>query len=123
MGLREDIRDAISGAWPQFDTIRKACTLHRMGTLTYDPVVGTEVEVGGVDHDVLAIWSAFAITEVDGSVVLSTDKKAMIPADDLAVTPEYDDYIIDADSVRWTVRGVNIDPADALWILHVRLST
>ena len=122
MGLAEDIQQAVSNAWPEFDTIRQACVYHSTGTFSYNPITDVDDEVGHTNEDAMVIWAGFKVDEVDGSVVRSTDKKVLIPSIDLTATPKYADYIIDSSDITWAIRGFNRDPARALWVLHVRKS-
>ena len=55
----------------------------------------------------------------DDVEILSIDRKALFPVLNLAATPKIDDILL-IDSIEWIVKGISIDPAKAVYTLHIR---
>ena len=69
----------------------------------------------------MIVFTSYEKKDIDGQTIHKEDKKALITALDVSFTPKDTDYIMQG-LIRWEVKDIGIDPADALWILQVRES-
>ena len=119
MGLQATLKNAAVAAFVAIDDIPKSCTYHPKGATSYNPATGAVTEGSQSDETVSFVFAGFTIDEIDGTTIKSSDMKALIPFSNISATPKVEDYLTE-NSVRWNVMGKRKDPADALWILHVR---
>lgn len=124
MGLANVVQKAAVTAFKIIDNIPLTCTFTSKGTQVYDPSTGgyssTDTDYAGLSI-LFEDYSAEEITASNG-VILTTDQKASIPNLNLTPTPKITDVITDSNNQKWTVEGVRIDSARALWIMQVRRS-
>jgi len=120
MGLTAAIRSSVEAAFDALgDIVTTNATYHSAGTFGWSPATG-QTETGGADYTVSKmLFVKFSSQEIDGEKVLPNDEKALIPYKHLTVTPKETDTITKSGVIR-NVQGVSYDPAQALWILHVR---
>lgn len=95
----------------------------------YDPDIGI-INDTSVTFSIGAIYADFSFTknqsgfkEIENSNILQKDKKAIIQFIDFPVSikPEIDDILINTiTAIEYFVVGANIDPADAVYVLHIR---
>lgn len=64
----------------------------------YDPTPGVDV-----DHAARFAMLDYEDTEVDGTRVLGTDKKALLAVGSLAITPALDDKLVEADGTVYKI--------------------
>jgi hypothetical protein len=119
MGLSNTFKNSAKLIADIFADLQIDVTYHQMGTVTYDPSEGEDVESGGTDYDISIILDVYKTSEIDNTIVQSYDRRVLIPSLDIELTPAIGDYILH-DSVKWIVRNVKTDPASALWELQVR---
>jgi len=121
MPFKTLVKDLVSEAIVIIDdlTDKTATYISVTGTTPYDPITDTQTEVSS--SQVLPIvFSRFKMEEVDESVIVQTDMKALISVKDLTATPEISDRITDSAGVIWNVQKKMGVPGDSLWILHIR---
>lgn len=103
-----------------FEDIRTPVVYTSVASADYDTSVGAVEEVvNSTQSNVYMIFTSYRLKDVDGQMVHINDQKAICPALDLNVVPTDLDYFV-ADSVRWDVKNVTTDPANAAWVLQVR---
>lgn len=123
MGFKEDIQLLIQQSLPSFGNIQVGQTyVDSDGSArTYDPL--TDTYTGGpVNHpNTKMIFVGYEAKDTDGTVIRRNDKKAIIAKLDLTPTPAEDDKIL-ADGQEWIVKNVKTDPANAAWVLQIRLT-
>lgn len=101
-------------------------TYHVTGEYQYNPVTGTKTETNYQDIVTSGIITQYSEEEVkisSGSKteIFSTDKKLMIPSLSLpSITPKLTDYVL-INNIRYKVVLKDIDPADAMWVICIRL--
>lgn len=99
---------------PRFDYSRPLATANRLierygqlgavrrsGTPTgaeYDPTPGA-----AVDHDAHFAIIEFTADEIDGTRILSTDKKALLAPGSLTIAVEVTDQLVEADGSVWNI--------------------
>ena len=106
--------------FPSFGNIRAAVDYTSLASSDYNPTLGTVVEVvNSTQNNVYMIFTSYKLNDVDGQMVNINDQKALCPVLDLGAIPSDIDYLI-KDTVRWNVRNVQTDPANAMWTLQVR---
>jgi len=88
----------------------------------YDPVSRTVTNTSTTYPDIPMALVRFKIDDMDEQVRPKTDRRAMIAALDLAVTPTPQDSIILGNGDIYTVVRLLSDPSDGLYIVHVRYS-
>jgi hypothetical protein len=119
MGLQETFKAAAQTAVAAFGNVGKSVTYTSVsGNAVYDPTTGTSVQPTA-SHTVTVIFDSYESQEINQTTVRSFDQKAMIPVENLSVTPGLDDYLTSS-GVRWNVVNSETDPADALWVLQIR---
>lgn len=113
--------------FPKLGSIRKLINYQSTADDDYVPSTGTLTPTVVTTETIYAVFEPFSFTVVhsanratDGITILSIDRKLIFPALDLTVTPKTNDFVIDTDTIKWRVIGVNPDPAGAHWELHLR---
>lgn len=120
MGLRDVVQKATQAAVAAVGDIAASATYCSFASASYNASAGTNVATFTSTAGVSVVFNDFRLDQVDGQVVLSEDKQAMIPALALpGVVPTTADKLV-SDGATWNVQRVQTDPADALWILQVR---
>lgn len=120
MGLRDAVQSAVKSAVAATGDIAVSTNYEVMASATYDASAGTYTAARSTVAGVSIIFDEFKIMEVDGETVKPEDKKALVPAKSIStVTPDVNDRIFES-GVVWNVQGVRLDPAGALYELHVR---
>ncbi len=123
MSLKEAFQNAAVTALNAFSSLSESVTYNSKTdtSASYDPTTGIVsdpyVSYAGVEM----IFLEYEATKIDNVTILTTDQQAMIAQSELTPTPKRGDTIIRS-SEKWDVVSVTKDPADALWILQVRLS-
>lgn len=120
--MKSAIQQAVKQAMGAIKSLNSTLVYHSTGTFTNHPVTGLMVESGSADYTLTEMTMvAYKSNEVDGSHVLATDQKGLISTLDFPTTPKNEDYLTDADSIKWNVESYKKDPAKALWIIQLRM--
>lgn len=119
MGLRATIQAATATAFAAVGDLPQDIIIRRPGTLTYDPDTGMNTPGTPTDYPVQAIVSKYRQHEIDGTLVLSTDRKAMIRQAALSITPMTTDKAV-IGGIEHTIVDKSQDAAGATWTLQVR---
>lgn len=98
----------------------KTATLRRTRDGTYNPGAGTTSGETTKDYTWSVVLSDYADALVDGSTIVSGDRRALGAAADLDVEPDPETDTLLIDSTTYTVVRVKRDPADATYELQVR---
>ena len=123
MGFRSLLQGQVQGLMDilgQDDGLAPNATYVQVTGSTYDPATRANTRSETTHANIPMVFTRFMLEEVDDNVVVATDQKVLIAALDLPVTPSNDDRIIEASGAVHMVEGVKKDPADSIWILHVR---
>lgn len=64
----------------------------------YDPTPGASV-----DHPARFVMIDFTASEIDGTRILSTDKKALVSPGSLTIEPTTSDHLVEADGTVWNI--------------------
>lgn len=125
MGFKSLIQNQVKGAMrilgTDADGLATAGTYHSVSeTTTYDPETATVAQTSTEYADVPMVFVRFNLDDMDAEVRPKTDRKALIAALDLSVTPSPQDRVETASGEVYSVKRLLSDPADALHILHVR---
>lgn len=119
MSLDVAIRRTVNRGMKALESIGKTATYHQSLSSSYDTATGG-FTASTNPIATKAILTKFNKREIDGENVRPDDRKALIAADALTgVTPQLVDTI-DVGSDTWNIVAVTQDPAEALWVLHVR---
>jgi hypothetical protein len=86
----------------------------------YDPVTRTVTTSETVQAGVPMVLVRFKVDDMDDQVRPKTDRRALIAALDLNITPSPQDYITLVSGENYAVVRLLSDPSDSLHILHVR---
>lgn len=100
----------------------QSCTLGSVTDGAYDPAIG-EAGTTTTPHPVTAAIFAYPQRYVDGTLIRTGDKRALVSAVSLTVTPKLGDKFTDAVSKQYEVIDAKeIAPAGSavLWVLQVR---
>ena len=127
MGLKETMQSVAQTLVAATGTIRKSVIYKsKSANPTYNPSTGavTEAETSYTVQAVLdmspsGLGSAIGLGDVKNLAVNKNLKTVYIPKLDLTPTPKITDEIV-IDTVTWEIEDINIDPADALWILSIK---
>ena len=112
----------------KFGSFRKQFSYTSVSNSVYNPSNGNSAPViDSVQTGVWFILADFTFTQItasqkheDDQVILAEDKKAIVPALDLNVTPKPGDIITDEAGENWKVVGKGSDPKPAIYQLHIR---
>lgn len=69
------------------------------------------------------VFLSYKVEDIDGTVIKMGDRKVLVDAMSLTLTPEVDAWVVDPDGVRYTVVNLKrIDPGNTklLYTLQVR---
>lgn len=117
-----DYDDAAATAGKLLAEFGRACTLGSVSDGEYDPVTGT-AGPASTPHPVTAAVLDYPQRFIDGSVIRTGDKRALMSPVGLAVTPKPGDTLTDAaGAVHQVVDAKPLAPAGTvvLWTLQVR---
>lgn len=121
MGLKSDFKSLAEALIDAFDDIPATCTYHSSGTFSYSPSTGTVNESSPSSiSNVKIVFEKYKVDEIDGEQILEDDRKGLIASNDLGVTPQKEDYLVIGSSTYY-VKTYSTDPAEALWILQLRV--
>ena len=120
MGLREAIQAATGAAIKATGNIAVSTTYQAFVSTTYNASAGTDVTTRTTTGGVTVIFDAFRLEQIDGQKIKPNDKMALVAQAQIpGTTPGLNDRLTEGSTV-WEVHGVRVDPAGALWSLHVR---
>jgi hypothetical protein len=113
-GIRKIIGNAMQNIFLDFQIIRKTTI---PATNPWESPVSVDTE-----YDCKAIVTKFKYMEIDGERVKTEDRKILILAEGLSVSPEIGDYIKgDSETKRYQIVSEVIkDPAGATFVCHCR---
>lgn len=94
-------------------------TLTQTAPGTYDTATRVYTPGAATVHTVTAILTRYRASEVEPDAILSTDRKALIRQNELAVMPSVNDTLTVAGEI-WKVMSHDQDAAEGLWLLQVR---
>lgn len=124
MGLRETVQAAAATAVKAVGNIAVSSTYESFVSATYNTSSGVDAIAYASTHDVMVIFSDFRIEQIDGQTIKAEDKIALIPQASISgIEPKENDRVVHgypASAIAWRVQKVNVDPAGALYQLHVR---
>ncbi len=114
--LEGSIATTIHGA---FKSIFYDATVDRtvvVGGDVYDPTSGTPTTTSYTCKGMVDEYTRF---ERQNSQIEANDRKILVLANSLSITPELDDTIT-IRSATYTILSVDIDPANAVWVIQGR---
>lgn len=117
-----DYDDAAADADELLTEFGQACVLDSVTTGAYDPATGEAGTTSAV-HTVVAVILAYPQHFIDGSLILSGDKRALVSPVGLTVAPKPGDTLTDAYQTEYKVIDAKeLAPAGTvvLWTLQVR---
>lgn len=120
MGMRALMKAASVTAFNAVGDVVVPIVLSRP-TLTYVSATGA-MSTTTTSYDAKAIFTSFAVNEIDNIVVLGEDEKIIVRQAGLAVTPLMTDHIFH-DGKEHQIRSIKQDPAGATWTLHIRAAS
>jgi len=118
--LQQAFKKAAQTAFNAVGTVKNTVTYRSKTNKnpTYTP--GTNaVSDAYTDYEIDIVREDYRSREIDNRLVLVTDIKAIIPVDNMTVTPKINDVIV-IDEVTWEVVDIHKDPADALYTFQLR---
>ena len=118
MGLKEAFQKAAIAAFNAAGNVKKSAVYTSNPNPTYDTSSGVVTE-DPTNYSVTAIREDFKFNDVDGDRVKPEDTKWLVLYSQLEIALKENDYIT-IDSKRWNVVSWQLDPADAVWTIHVR---
>lgn len=72
-----------------------------------------------IDHECTGWLDSFDAHDIDGTLILQTDRKAFIILSSLDMTPSTSDRLV-VSGVTYTIINVQRDPASTCWVLQAR---
>jgi hypothetical protein len=119
-GLKEAFQKAAEAAFAAAGNVKETVTLRNKinSNPTYNPTTDV-ISDSYQDYPVAAIASGYDSREINNTTILDTDEKIKILVSSLSVDPKRNDQII-RDSVKWEIKNVHKDPANAIWTLQIR---
>lgn len=113
------VNNAVNVAFDVAGQIVDNGVYHSVVAGSYDPSTAVSVNTN-TSTNVGVLFGMFEQREVDGQIVQWGDKKIIIKTDELATEPQRDDYYVAADSTRWDLHVIGIEPTRNVWILRGR---
>lgn len=123
MGLKEAIQSAVGGGFNAFGNVRLSGVYHVTST-SYNATTGETTDTI-TDHNIQVIREEFSTSDLgvadksEASTPKAGDFKLLLPNHGLKFGPSTKDTIT-ISGLKHNIVGKKIDPADAVWILHVR---
>ncbi|MGF7160260.1 hypothetical protein FHS85_001883 [Rhodoligotrophos appendicifer] len=118
MVLRNLVKQQVVNAFESIGYLVESITYKHVTLGAYDPTsdtVATTVQT----FTIPAVLVQFKLTELDTSIIVQTDRKCLIPALSLPITPTENDQII-ALGRTWNVQAILGVPGASFHILHTR---
>ncbi|WP_439925532.1 hypothetical protein [Nitrobacter sp. JJSN] len=72
-----------------------------------------------VTHNCTGWLDTFSAHDIDGTLILQTDRKAFVLASSIGIDPTTTDRLV-ANGTTYTIVNVQLDPAGAAWVMQVR---
>lgn len=121
MGLSSVIQKAAAAAFAAVGDLKGVGTYHFAGTSVYDTDTGAVTESGGRNiSNVDLVLTKYSSREIDGEVILATDRKAIVLQSALGtLVPKTTDSIM-ISGVSWKIVSIGQDAAGATWIFQLR---
>lgn len=122
MGLRDVFRTAAQTAAAAFGDVFSSVQYTTMGSTVYDASAGV-ASTTSTDYVVSMVFTTYSQFEIDGTKILPTDVKALIPQVNLTPTPTMNDEVMRIEagaSVFYEIVNIQQDPAGALWEFQLR---
>lgn len=120
ISIRAKAAAAAAKAWSMTDA-PIAVVIRRPGTITYSTITGKSTTTTGSDYNTDAIVKTYNQNEIDGTKIMSTDRKALIRQAQVAsagTITTTDKFVING--VTKTIVNVGQDAVGTLWILQIR---
>ena len=118
MGLSATISAGVIKAFETVGDVKKTITYHSVSIGVFDPTLDTRADTV-TDYSVDVIETTIKQAEQDWTPVVRDSKKILIPAANLAVTPNENDYVT-LDGLTWEIIKINGVPGGSLHILFIR---
>lgn len=109
------IADAIQTAFSSLGDLVTTCTYTTRGA--YDPATGSTS--AGTGYSCSAVITTYNAVETDGTLIKATDRKAIVRAASLTVTPTTEGTLT-VGTNTYAVVNVSSDPATATYELQLR---
>lgn len=118
--FKTSMQDLAKTLFKEFADIAQNCTYYQVKAGVYNPATGSTNSTQK-KSTVKAILTDIKAEQTTLGEVVAGDMKAMIVAKGIAVKPELNDLIVNANGQEFTVVAIMKDPAEALYTLHVRM--
>jgi len=118
MGFKQLVQDMAEAAFDIIDDLESVTFKYRVSNPTYNKTTGVVTD-SAVSYTVDMIISNWNAKQIDNQSILPTDMKAMIPVNDLTVTPNQH-CTITYNSVDHDIVNIQTDPMNAIWIFQIR---
>lgn len=122
MTLKAAIQGGVAAAFQAIgDLAPELQAYERTRGADYDPdtstvYTGSFVDVSGIK----GVPYDFETQDIDGENVRNGDQKFILERQALSFTPCEYDVLVFTDGTRWSIRGIETDPADGTYIFHLR---
>ena len=119
IAIRAKAAAAAEKAWGMTDA-PVSVSIRRVTSGTYNPATGTTTSTT-TDYPADAIITEYKQNEIDGTKVLSTDRKALVrqaQVENAGTLLTSDKFVVDG--VSETIVNVGQDAVGVLWVLQVR---
>ncbi|XAI96049.1 hypothetical protein [Microcystis phage Mwe-JY26] len=120
--MRAMIQAQVKGAMAMLKGmgLGEVITYHHVTAPTYDPSTGVVENNSRTFSNIPAVLPGFSLDEKDDSIVVTTDRKALIAYSDLPVEPTDNDWFLTSNGEKWEVKRALGVPGESLHKLHVR---
>lgn len=118
-----DYSRSASTALNQINDKGRTVTVRTPGEdMVYDPATDTFTPGEDVDTPVKALFTQFAKRDIDGELILQTDKRVLIAASALDAAPGTQDKIVDGGTEYQVINTETVQPGDTaiLYMVQVR---
>jgi hypothetical protein len=119
MALKNTIIDLVSEAMVLLDDLPETATYSSVIMGTYNVTTGTMSKTL-TSRTFSAVKANFSVSEMDESIIPSTDAKLIVAAKDFGVGEPSINDTVTIGTRNWNVENYKGVPGDSVWLIHIR---
>lgn len=119
MGLRDLIKNQVEAAIVTIDDLADAVVYSSTTVGDYNISTGTN-EKTTVSRTFNAVLARFSADEMDDSIVVATDMKMIVAANDFGTGEPNINDTLTAQGKTWNVENSKGVPGQSVWLVHIR---
>lgn len=119
MPFRQLIKDQVSSAITIVDDLADAVVYSSVTVGEYDISTGINAKTT-VSRTFNAVLARFSVDEMDDSIVVATDMKMIVAANDFGTGEPNINDTLTAQGSTWNVENSKGVPGQSVWLVHIR---